>query len=685
MKKCKNLFTDEILKNGLAEDSFKKYIKLKLENKPIDLTLANEIASVMKMWAVENGATHYTHWFQPLTNKTAGKQVSFFENSDGVIIEKFEGKHLLKGETDASSFPSGGERLTFEARGYTVWDYNSNCVIEQKKNGNKILLIPTAFCSYNGIALDEKTPLLRATQSLSENATSILNMLGYDDVKRVNVFVGGEQEYFVIDQKYFFNRPDLVLTGRTLFGAKPVKSQEKNRSYFGSITDKMSEFMDNVNSKLWDMGIFAKLQHNEVAPCQYEIVPMYAPVNISCDQNQLIMEILEREAKKMGLEVLLNEKPFAKINGSGKHTNWSVGTDTGINLLDVNIADKSLFLLFFTAIISAVDDYAGLVKLSATYYGNQKRLGGDEAPPTIISMFIGDNILNWLNGLKIDGKMEEEQADECLDLKVNYLPKQFKDNCDRNRTSPFAYTGNKFEFRMVGSSQSLAFPNTILCSILSYKLGEIKNILLNSNNIKQDVLSIIISNFNEHKRIIFNGNGYDLKWHKQAEELGLPKFESVADCYKILDNKKIIEMFNSQNILNKAEIKLRQNIMYENYIECAECEAKCVKKMLGESILPNLQYFYDDIINQTGITNYTTKMSSMLKSKIENMTEMLNLLEKDLAKLSEISTYYEKCLFCEKNLEEDMNKIREIYDAFEEYLPKNYLPYPTYDSILYFN
>lgn len=453
---CCQLFSDAVFKKYVSKKVYAEYLDIKLKGGHINLPLASKLSHAIKLWAVKQGVTHYTHWFQPLTGLTAGKQVSFLELDGHKVIEKFDAKSLIKGETDASSFPNGGERMTFEARGYTVWDYTSPIVIQNKGNGNKVLLIPTAFCSYHGTALDEKTPLLRAIQALNKQGVKLLHTLGYKDVKKLIVNVGGEQEYFLIKKSHYLKRKDLVLTGRTLLGAPPIKSQEKHHHYFGTISNLMNGFMNDVNKELWKMGITAKLQHNEVAPCQYEIVPIYSNVNIACDQNQILMETLQSVAQKYDLVVLLNEKPFKGVNGSGKHTNWSVATDTGINLLDAALEDKTLFLLFLTSVIAAIDEYAPLVRLSASYYGNDLRLGGDEAPPSIISIFVGATIANILKDIE-NGIAFSHGDNQTLETGVNLLPINFKDNCDRNRTSPFAFTGNKFEFRMVGSSQSLSF------------------------------------------------------------------------------------------------------------------------------------------------------------------------------------------------------------------------------------
>ncbi|MBO5884509.1 MAG: glutamine synthetase III, partial [Clostridia bacterium] len=510
--------SDEVLKKYMPKKSYKNYINIKSKGEALDINTAKFIAKAIKDWSLKMGATHYSHWFMPLTNKTAEKQVSFIEiDANGKLIEDFSAKSLIKGETDASSFPNGGERVTFEARGYTVWDYTSPVFIKEDSAKNKVVYIPTAFCSYNGTALDDKTPLLRSIENLNTQALRVLKNLGYEDVKKVNFCIGAEQEYFLVRTEDFNKRIDLKMTGRTLLGAKPLMSQEQCSHYFGMIEDNISKFMNEIDTLLWKMGITAKLQHNEVAPSQHEFVPIFNLVNLSCDQNQLIMEVISRVAKKYGLTALFHEKPFEYINGSGKHANWSLSTDTGLNLFDTKLKDKTLFYTFFVAMICAIDRYYKLIRLSTAYRSNDLRLGGDEAPPALISVFASDYVLDLLSD--IEKTTTTKSLKNMLDMGVKSLPKPEKDFCDRNRTSPFAFSGNKFEFRMVGSSQSVAWPSTCICTIFSKILGEIADELDTAiTNKKERVIEYLKEKLNTHKRIVFNGNGYDDTWKKEAKE-----------------------------------------------------------------------------------------------------------------------------------------------------------------------
>ncbi len=685
-----NVFTDNKLKRYVSPKTYAKYLDYKRNKMPLDFELINKIAQTLKKWAIKKDVTYYTHWFQPLTGKSAGKQVSFLEIKDARVIEEFNVNSLIKGETDASSFPNGGERMTFEARGYTVWDYSSSAVIQDLGNGHKVLLIPTAFFSYKGTALDEKAPLLRSTEVLNTYAVKLLHMLGYLSVNNIVVNVGGEQEYFLIKKSDFLKRKDLILTERTLLGAKPVKSQEKHRNYFGAISKTVSAFMKDVNSELWKMGITAKIQHNEAAPCQHEIVPIYTNVNEFCDQNQLIMETLQNVAEKYDLVVLLHEKPFGGINGSGKHMNWSISTDTGINLFDSSNEDKNLFLLFMSSVISAIDEFASLVRVSASFFGNDLRLGGDEAPPSIISIFVGEVISKIFNDIE-SGVASSVDAKDVLEFGVNLLPINFKDNCDRNRTSPFAFTGNKFEFRMVGSSQSLSFPNTVLCTILAHKLKEIIN-NYGENGVLTEVqiLDVVKDNISKHKKIIFNGNGYDSAWQNEAVLRGLPVFKNCVESYEILNDDKIINLFKDLNVLKTNELKSRQEILYKNYVETVLTESYCLHDLINGDIIPafnKVVAFNQNVALNNEKLSMVCEYNNILIEKICTVVNNLHTLDMELINkidiLEEKITEEEKADFISAEVLPIQKKIREIYDENEVLIPTYIRPLPSYNEILY--
>lgn len=686
------VFTDEKIKKLVDSKVYDNFINLKKANKPIPYAIAQDIAEALKTWAIELGATHYSHWFQPLTGKTAGKQVSFLELKDKKIIQTLDAKTLIKGETDASSFPNGGSRMTFEARGYTVWDYTSPCMIKQDLSGNKVLIIPTAFCSYHGTALDEKTPLLRAINAINEYGVKVLHNLGYTDVNNITVNVGCEQEYFVIPKSMYLKRQDLALCGRTLLGAMPIKSQEKHHHYFGAISNTMSNFMASLNKELWKIGITAKTQHNEVAPCQFEIAPIYAPVNIACDQNQILMETLHSVAEQHDLIVLLNEKPFKGINGSGKHTNWSLSTDTGLNLLDSELEDKKLFLLFFTSVIASIDEFAPLVRLSSAYHGNDVRLGGDEAPPAIISIYIGNVLQKALDAIENNEVLTKETLDE-LDLKVSHLPQSYKDNCDRNRTSPFAFTGNKFEFRMVGSSQPVALPNTVLITIVAHKLKQIAQIFDNSELSTDDTIyKAIKQNIVDHKKIIFNGNGYDHSWHEEAKKRKLEQSKSCYDTYKCLDDKSVIELFDSLNVFNPQEVKLRQEIMYASYVETVLTEAQCLYHMCYNSVIPSLNNHIKQLnslafsLGKAGLENtYHNDTLILFTQTVSNIYCLVITLKEDIECVETFTTPQLQAEHIKNNVLPTMHNIRKEYDQVEPLLPLSQAPFVNYNDILYLN
>ena len=702
------VLTDNKLKKLMKPKDFKAYISLKENNGEMSFDLADKIATAIKKWALEKGATHYTHWFFPLTGKYAEKHISFLEyNSKGDFIKKFNGNCLIKGETDASSFPSGGERLTFEARGYTVWDYSSPVFIKKDDKENKVLYIPTAFCTYNGVAVDEKTPLLRATEFLNKQATKLLNTIGYTDVTSVVCHVGCEQEYFLIDKNNYYKRKDLVLTGRTLLGAEAIKSQETSHHYLGQIKSSVSEFMHDLNKELWELGIMAKIQHNEVAPTQHEIVAVYSQANIVADQNSLLMEVMNKVAHKHNFKVLFHEKPYKGVNGSGKHNNWSISTNTGINLLDSSKANELVFMLFFTSVISAIDNHYDLLKMSTSSLGNDLRLGGSEAPPSIISVFVGDDMSDILNEFVKSNKVNRKTKAK-LDFKTSSILKPYKDNCDRNRTTPFAYTGNKFEFRMVGSSQSIALSNTVLATIvgneikkLNAKLNEyvLKNkIELNTKtktpqlntNLVEILTKLIVENISNHSRIIFNGNSYDELWNKEATKRGLIDYKTSVECFNRLLEKNNIELFETNGVLTHTELKVRFDTYLEKYISECLTEAKTLLDMCLTQVLPCVEnYLNNKIENITkaekfGLKNKEkTKEVKTLHSTLEDLTSEVETLKEVLQKVATLKTLEEKANFCQNTILTSMNSVRFVFDKIEPNLPKEFKPFPNYDDLLF--
>ena len=667
---------DKILKKFTKRKHYNNYIKTKELGESLDPSTAKAIASAIKNWALSMGATHYTHWFMPLNGKTAEKQVSFVEiNSKGEMIEELSEKALIKGEADASSFPNGGERNTFEARGYTIWDYTSPVFIKEDFNSNKALYIPTAFCSYNGVALDEKTPLLRATQALTRECLRILKILGYNEAKKINFYTGIEQEYFLIKRENYKSRLDLNILNRTLLGTKTLKSQEIGSHYFGSIDSKVSEFMNEVDRRLWKMGVTAKHQHNEVAPCQYEFVPIYSPTNIACDQNQLIMETISKVAKKHGLKAIFEEKPFAGINGSGKHANWSIATDTGINLFDADLEDKDLFFTFFISMISAIDKFNGLIRVSASSRNNDLRLGGDEAPPSVVSVFASDYLLELYEKYSCNSSTKEKTI--LLDTGVTSLPMPVRDFCDRNRTSPFTFSGNRFEFRMIGSNQSVTFPSTCVCVALSNILKEMADEVDKvSTNKKEKLMGLVRKNFEKHKKIVFNGNGYDESWLKEAEKRGIPTFKDSLEAFDSLDDKTIIDAFESSKVLSKTELAMRKSVLVERYLETVILEAKTMIEMFNKSIFYNLESLIVSLKNSgdwKSLLKTMTATRDNLSKNIETLSKLIELsrAEKDLSSLVR-----EKIL-------PTMKEIRNSYDSIEGYIPDRFMSFPNYNQILY--
>lgn len=636
----KNVLDDKTLKRYMPQKSYNEYIRAKINVLPLSQCCAKAVAKAIKKWAGENGASHYTHWFMPLNNKTAGKRVSFIEmDAKGGVFESFNERDLIKGETDASSFPNGGERLTFEARGYTVWDYTSPIFIKEDSNMSKTVYIPTAFCSYNGTALDEKTPLLKASQALNSQVVKLLNKLGYKDVVKAEFNVGVEQEYFLINSDILNKRIDLRTAGRVLLGAKPLKSQEQNLHYFGKIEKTVSEFMNEVNCKLWQMGVMAKLQHKEVAPCQYEFVPIFNNVNMASDQNQVVMEILGDIAQKYGLTAIFHEKPFDYMNGSGKHENWSINTNTGLNLFNVNLKDRLLFATFFISMMVAIDEYYPVLRQSTAYYANDLRLGGSEAPPTIISMFASEYVLKYVDDILNDNIVDNKN--NILNIGVNSLPAMERDYCDRNRTSPFAFTGNKFEFRMPGSSQSVAWPATCACTILADVLMNINEKLEGETDVRSVLKKILIKMFKKHNRIIFNGNGYDVDWKNEAEKRGLIDYKNTISTFNVLDSEKTISLFKRTSVLNEEELILRKNNSIKAYYSNLLLDAKTLIYMLDKEVFPVLensfnQFHRDEILlAKTVIANNYKKLANMIKSfnqksddeKQKASIKIMNLME----------------------------------------------------------
>ena len=586
------VFNDDVMREKLPKDVYKSLRKTIDRGTDLDINVANVVANAMKDWAVEHGATHYTHWFQPMTGITAEKHDSFISpTSNGKVIMEFSGKELIKGEPDASSFPSGGLRATFEARGYTAWDPTSYAFI---KDGS--LYIPTAFCSYSGEVLDKKTPLLRSMEAISEQAVRVLRLFGNTSVRRVNTTVGPEQEYFLVDKKYYEAREDLMFTGRTLFGAKPPKGQELEDHYFGVIKPRVAAFMKELDEELWKLGVYAKTKHNEVAPAQHELAPIFTTTNIASDHNQLTMEMMKKIAERHGLVCLLHEKPFAGVNGSGKHNNWSISTDKGQNLLDPGTTpyENAQFLLFLVAVIKAVDEYQDLLRISVASAGNDHRLGANEAPPAIVSMFVGEELEEVLDAIEkgTDYKGGEKQT---MEIGVHVLPNFPKDTTDRNRTSPFAFTGNKFEFRMLGSNQSISGPNIVLNTIVAEELKQFADELEGAEDFTKALNDLIRKTIKEHKRIIFNGDGYAESWQIEAEKRGLLNYKTTVEALPHFIDKKNIDLFTSHNVFTEKEMISRTEILLETYSKTINIEALTLNDMVKKQLLPALSTYTADL------------------------------------------------------------------------------------------
>ena len=684
------VFDDRVMKATLSAKVYASLKKTIDEGAELDLAVANAVANAMKDWAVSNGATHYTHWFQPLTGITAEKHDSFITPSpDGGVIMEFSGKELIKGEPDASSFPSGGLRATFEARGYTAWDPTSFAFIK-----GKTLCIPTAFCSYGGEALDKKTPLLRSMEALNKQALRILRLFGNKDVKCVRTSVGPEQEYFLVDKEMYDKRPDLVYTGRTLFGAKPPKGQEMDDHYFGVIKPRVAAFMEELNDELWKLGILAKTEHNEVAPAQHELAPIYATTNIATDHNQLTMEIMQKVASKHGLVCLLHEKPFAGVNGSGKHNNWSMATDTGVNLLTPGETpyENAQFLLFLCAVIKAVDDYQDLLRISVATAGNDHRLGANEAPPAVVSMFLGDELSAILEAIETDTPYLAAEKTK-MKLGVHVLPKFTKDTTDRNRTSPFAFTGNKFEFRALGSANSIACVNIMLNAAVAESLKIYADRLEGAEDFSTSLHEMIKKTIKDHKRIIFNGNGYDDSWIEEAtKNRGLLNYRTTADCMPHLVDKKNVDMLTAHKVYTPAELQARMEIMLENYCKTIAIEANTMTDMVKKDILPAISaYMYD--LARTAKTKLDVDSSISCSyekgiiKKLSDITDRISAeteaLEDIMLKLPDYDDICEEAYAIRDNVLSQMSLLRLACDEAETICAKKYWPYPTYGDLLF--
>ena len=683
------VFDDKLMKERLDGKIYQKLRKTIDDGEQLSLTVANAVAVAMKDWAIEKGATHYTHWFQPLTGITAEKHDSFISPSpDGRIIMEFSGKELIKGEPDASSFPSGGLRATFEARGYTAWDPTSYAFIK-----GKTLCIPTAFASYGADALDKKTPLLRSMQALNIQALRVLKLFGNEDVKKVVTSVGPEQEYFLVPKELYAKRKDLIYTGRTLFGARPPKGQELDDHYFGSIKPRVLAYMEDLNDELWKLGILAKTQHNEVAPAQHELAPIYTTTNIATDNNQLTMEIMQKVATKHGLVCLLHEKPFKGVNGSGKHNNWSIGTDTGVNLLTPGETpyENVQFLLFLVAVIKAVDEYQDLLRLSVATAGNDHRLGANEAPPAVISIFLGDELIGVLDAIENETEYEGAKK-KYMKLGVDVLPQFRRDTTDRNRTSPFAFTGNKFEFRMLGSSNSIACCNMMLNSAVAESLKQFADILENSEDFENDIHNLIRDTIKAHKRIIFNGNGYDDAWIEEAEKRGLSNLKTTADAMPHLLDEKNVTMLTSHKVFTKAELESRMEIMLENYVKQVNIEALTMIDMTGKQILPAIETYLGKLLKNVSMKKtlsediscaYETANIEKLSAACDEMSANAGILERLTYHLSHIDNIIEQADFVRDEILPQMDTLREYADDAEAIVDSEIWPLPTYGELLF--
>ncbi len=682
------VFNDKVMRERLPEEAYNA-VRLAVETgTPLSHDYAKCVASAMKEWAIEKGATHFTHWFQPMTGITAEKHDSFIEPfGNGDVILKFSEKSLVKGESDASSFPSGGLRATFEARGYTAWDPTSYAFV---KDGS--LYIPTAFCSYGGEALDKKTPLLRSMEAFNKQALRILRLFGNDKVKKVTPTVGAEQEYFLIDKSVYEERIDLIHCGRTLFGARPSKGQELEDHYYGAIKSRVSAFMKELDEELWKLGVYAKTKHNEVAPAQHELAPVYVSTNIASDQNQLTMELMKSVANRHGLVCLLHEKPFALVNGSGKHNNWSISTDLGENLLEPGETpeENAQFLLFLMAVIKAVDEYQDLLRLSVASAGNDHRLGADEAPPAIISIYLGEELEEILGAIEKGARYNAKKKSE-LKIGVSVLPPIRKDSTDRNRTSPFAFTGNKFEFRMVGSSENIACPNFMINTIVAEELSKFADVLENAKDFNATLTALLKQTIIDHKRILFSGNNYSEEWQVMAEKRGLLNLKSTVDALPRFADKKNVEMFEKHRVLSSGEINSRMEILLENYCNIIHIEALTAVDMARKEITPAIIGYEGFLLNEFNAKkNAGIKANKLEKKLIEKLAvsadKFSDALEKLMQSITESSTItgtLNKARYSRDVILTNMESLRSIYDDIELLLGKDFAPFPNYEDILY--
>ena len=684
-----NVFNDSVMRERLPKDVFMQVQRSINDGKRLDSAAATVVANAMKDWAIEKGATHFTHWFQPMTGITAEKHDSFISPvAGGKVIMEFSGKELIQGEPDASSFPSGGLRATFEARGYTAWDPTSYAFI---KDG--VLCIPTAFCSYGGEALDKKTPLLRSMEAINKQGMRVLKLFGNTDATSVRTTVGPEQEYFLIDKSILEKRKDLLYTGRTLFGAKPPKGQELEDHYFGAIKTRVSSFMKELNDELWKLGVLAKTEHNEVAPAQHELAPIFTTTNIAADHNQLTMELMQKIAKKHDMVCLLHEKPFAGVNGSGKHNNWSMCTNTGVNLLEPGDTpyENAQFLLMLCAVIQAVDDYQDMLRISVASAGNDHRLGANEAPPAIVSMFVGDELGAILDAIETDTPYGSKEK-ELIKVGVHVLPKFPKDTTDRNRTSPFAFTGNKFEFRMPGSSASISGVNVVLNTAVAESLRQYADILEKADDFEAALHDLIKDVIHKHKRIIFNGNGYDESWVKEAEKRGLLNLRSTPDCVPYYLSEKNVELFTRHKVYTETELHARYEIKLDNYSKVLHIEAQTMLDMVWKDILPAASAYTKELAETVaakkaiggGIdTSYEERLAGHVSVLLASATKKAESLEyalmgvKDITDTLALARYYRDTIFAA------MNELRIIVDEMETHCAAKYWPYPSYGDILF--
>ena len=683
------VFDDKVMQAMLSKDIYATLKRTIKDGRSLDLSVANAVAAAMKDWAVSLGATHYTHWFQPMTGITAEKHDSFISpDKNGRVIMEFSGKELIKGETDASSFPSGGLRATFEARGYTAWDATSYAFI---KDG--VLCIPTAFCSYGGDALDKKTPLLRSMEAINRQALRVLKLFGNEDVTSVKTTVGPEQEYFLIDKELFAQRKDLMYTGRTLFGARPPKGQDIEGHYYGVIKPRVQAFMKDLDEELWKLGVLAKTEHNEAAPSQHELAPIFATTNIAADHNQLTMEIMQKIAKKHDMVCLLHEKPFAGVNGSGKHNNWSISTNTGVNLFEPGDtpAENAQFLLFLCAVLKAVDEHQDLLRISAATAGNDHRLGANEAPPAVISIFLGDELTEILESIEKDQPYGVKEK-ELMRIGVHTLPKFPKDTTDRNRTSPFAFTGNKFEFRMLGSSASVSGPNTMLNTAVAESLKQFADELEKAKDFESAIHDLIKRVITKHKRIIFNGNGYDDKWIAEAESRGLLNLKTTPDALPHFISKKNVDLFSEHRVYTEREMRSRYEILLSSYCKTVDIEGKTMVDMAKKDILPAVseysQVLANTILAKKAVSEaldctYEEELLKKISTLTSEAYSIVKKLEQALTNSKKIKDVTELSVFCKDEILARMTELRAAADELEVSVSADYWPMPTYGDLLF--